>query len=249
MSAITAAMTTKGQAGFAWSPDGTKLTISSEADQAVRTFTCSTAFDPDTATLTATKTVTNPQGMQFVEDGAFFIVTAVNGDVHQKYPATDYVVNAAGALASDVDKSEAGLDGTGDGCQGFHTDGTWSYWIGEQTTTQDEYFVYETYTGGDLDLDAVGDSLDITLTGLTPSPNQILSHPSTDGLKWYFVSGGSAVLLQVTTLGDLSTFSNGSSTNLGALVGAWSPTMVWIDLGGDTGGEIQLAKFITGAES
>lgn len=244
----TAFSSAGGFAGLIWSPDGTLLTLCSTGDDTVKTFTCSTAFDPDTATETATRAVTNPRIMGADAAGTMLFINTLVGDLIENYPFTGHTIGA-GAVTSDITKAEAGFVGSADGAAAIGPDADYILWAGPNT---DEYLKYITTPGGDLDSFTVDTShLDNTVN---PTLVVLYSPITADGLLWIEgVAGTPAIrFLELTDPLDVTTLSVGANQSLAAL-SSQDPIQAWFDPSdtseiwtvGSAGADIQLSRFAT----
>lgn len=136
--------------GFAWSPNGTKLTIGNSSDDVVRTFQCTTPFDPNSANaVLETRSVTNPTNLFFTNGGTRMLYVRTVGDVIAAVPASNYTVTTL-AETSQIGKGEVGFNDSGDGAFVPSADASYVLWWGE-TNNVDE-LKYVTFSPpGDLD--------------------------------------------------------------------------------------------------
>lgn len=241
--------------GFGWSPDGTYLTIACAVDASIKTFTCSTAFDPDTASSSPTGTISisNDGWFRWISGGTRWFHINVVGDVIQEYNSsgTAYVV-ASGSLQHDLNKNEVSIGGTSD--QPFAPDpsGTFLYWLGQNSASPFQFRLVYVPLSPDLD---------------NPGTESILNNPSVTsvedftvtnnaGTHWLSVALSGARLWQVDSEGDVSSLSIGSEVDIETqFTYTWSPSTIWIDpndpssvwVAGRQGGsgEMQMAKFST----
>lgn len=243
--------------GFAWHPDGTRLSLAN-SDDFIVTFDCSTAFDPDTASYNRDRQVElNPTCLHYVGGGVAALFLNTTGDEIDRVPSSDYAIGSGGST-SNLTKSDVGFAGSGDGSFTVDDDLTYMYWHG-QTTTGDERLKYITFTSSSLDnfsVSGTSDSFDGG-PGLLSATNafQNLSTPNLDGDRFYMVRDGNAELIILDNgKGDLSAVTEGTITDLTTLLTyTWSPEGVWINPNDTThvwvygrgGAGLQLAKFAT----
>jgi len=252
ITAIDAAFSSAGGfSGIVWNPSGTLLTLASTGNDTVRTFTCSTPWDPDTATLTATRAVSNPRIMGDGQTGSQLFINTVVGDVIENYPFTGYTIGA-GAITSDITKANAGFSGSSDGSAVIGPDGDYMYWAGPANAGADEVLKYITTPGGDLDsFTVVATETDAAINnGLT-----VLYSPLTaDGKLWIEGVAGSPILrfFELTSALDITTLTVGANQSLAALT-SQNPVAIWFNPAdtrevwtqGSNGADIQLARFAT----
>ncbi len=235
---------TRGQ-GFVWSPDGTKLTMGSTSADQVKTFSCSTPFDPDTASEIASINLTNPyiQG----STGSRIFINVVVGDVVQNHPFTNYIIGSGGA-SSDFAKSDWPQGGSGDGPSTFPQDA--SYVMNAFT----DILWYGSTPGGNLDALAgqtshFNGAISVNLsTGFSPITD--------DGLRWYQGIGSQGIRFwDLTNPVDPSTLTYGAPQALPGGSGI-RPSACWFNpldtsrawVQGDLSGGMQLAVFDTKAQ-
>lgn len=97
-----------------WSPDGTIITLCSDVQARIRSFTCSIPFDPDTATELAVRSVSNIEFMFANRSGSIIWGMVLVNDEISAMPASNFVIGTGSEL-SDINKSEVGWTGGGDG--------------------------------------------------------------------------------------------------------------------------------------
>lgn len=249
--------------GFAWSPDGTKLTLAG-ADDFIVTFSCSTPFDPETASQLAQRDsqapYTNPTTLQYVSGGQALLFIHTVGDEISKIAATDYRVGTGSEL-SDLHKTDVSFTASGD--DGSYTaDDALSYmYYHGRVGASDHRLKYITFTSANLNnysevatsANFFGDS---TTQLSSPAPSQTFSRPNIAGDKFYMVSSGFAQLITLDNgLGDLSSVSWDTKRDLTTEFSrTWTPNGCWINEndtthiwvhGDNPSGYIQLAKFAT----
>ena len=249
---LATAMGTAWQDGFAWSYDGTKLTIANAVSDFVHTIICSTPFDPSTAstTVAAEFAITNPSSIQFNDDGSLIYLLRNPHDFIYNIAADDFVVDG-NTLISFINKAQAGFTGASEGGQSLSVDDVNILWEG--TTGLDEELK-------EITMDPVGDlgafTVDAT-EGINPPVVTVthsigMSVQSLDRGNFY-KTNASISLATMSTPGDLSTLSYGSFIDLNTIhslnflvVRVWinpnDTSEVWV--GGLTSG-MQLARFAT----
>jgi len=252
LSTIDAAFTLNSNDGFAWSPDGTKLTICNAADDIIRTFSCSTPFDPETASTLSSRSETNPQGIQFVLDGNAHLQRIVVGDEFTRSPSSSYQVGG-GAEHSDITKADVGFTGNQDGFIVPHPDLDYLLWFGE-TGTETE-IKYITLISGSLN------SYTVQATqGIDPPLSAVglmVSALNKNQESFYMVGNSPGVrLVTMPSAHDIANISFGTVEDLATQFSPasnWAVNNIWTDpedtryvwIGGDTYPGIQLAKFET----
>lgn len=114
-----------GQQGFVFSPDGTKFTLGQD-DGVVRTFTCSTPFDPSTGSVTSSYNVTNLTNPHVHQNGNILYGFISTSGVVGAYLMSDFAVTGSGAALSSMADSEVSLSSAYHGP--FATDGSHFCW-------------------------------------------------------------------------------------------------------------------------
>ncbi len=113
-----------------WSPDGLTLTLGSSTNDTLKSFNCSTPFDPETASEVSTRGILNPTSLRMNDAGTQLYVNEIVGDLWSNYPAIGHRFTG-GAKTSDVDKSEVGFAGSTDGNASFDPAGNYMLWDGD----------------------------------------------------------------------------------------------------------------------
>lgn len=250
-----------GMAGiltFAWSPDGTKLTIGN-ADNSfdeIGTFACSTPFDPDTAASSPTGTplsLLNPVWSFFVGDGTTLYTNGVVGDFIRRYDlGTAYEVTSGATLHSDITKTDVDLGGNLDAPFTPGRSGLPIYWQGAATSPIEGAM---SHLFGSLDLDAISHTL-YRDPSFSPNDANDWSMLSTNNLSWYAAVGVAGVyLITIKSEGALETPGMVATgpTDISASLNGWDPDMIWIDpldttyvwVAASAGTEFQMAKWAT----
>lgn len=106
-----------GRSGSIWSLDGTVLTLASFGNDTIRSFSCSTPFDPDTATLIATRSQTNPGHLFANADGSSIYTLATPDTIFEFATLSPFVIPTNAQLASATSaltKAEMGWSGSTD---------------------------------------------------------------------------------------------------------------------------------------
>ena len=106
-----------GRRGVIWSLDGTVITLASSSSDSILSFSCSTPWDPDTATNITGRAVTNPGHLFASKDGSKIWVHRV-GDQFVEIPAAAGLpwMVAGGAVPEDSNatKADFGFSGSSD---------------------------------------------------------------------------------------------------------------------------------------
>lgn len=237
----------RGSSNIIWSPDGTILTMASTAEDRIRSFSVSLPFDPDTATLIATRSVTNPIHMFANKDGSLIWLDKA-ADTYTEYPASNFVIGG-GAILSTMTKAEAGFTGSTD--LNYYARDDFAYVIcNGDTVSGFRVRRIDFSPSGDLDNPALGSlsTIDWTASGGIGS-----SKISKDETSIYRGRNALGVeTLKMTVPGDTSTMSQFAIDDMIAEVGGWFIDAVWINpedttevwCVGDNGG-VQLARMAT----
>lgn len=144
MAAIDAAFLASGgpvrDNTLAWSPDGTKLTLSSSSSDDTKVFLCGTAFEPNSASQIFSFAVTNPSWGHYNRAGNRFVDNVIVGDVYQMYTASGFVINNGTPIVdNEVSKADVGFNASSDAPAVFGPDFTYMLWLGRNNTTGDAF--------------------------------------------------------------------------------------------------------------
>ncbi len=254
MTNIAGAMLAPANHGFGWSYDGLKFSICNVLTNQMFTFSCSTAFDPDTADATpdATRSEVNPGAMQFNDDGSRVYVVTIAGNEIEAITCLDFVIGLA-ADESTLSKTDVGFAGD-DGGFVISVDDVNVYWEGE-ISNQTNLKKITLDPAGDLDSFTVNATEDVE-PPLTSTSYIIegLSVLSLDSGNFYRASVGSVRLVTMSTPGDISTISYGATVDISSNLSlGFTVTRVWINpnntaevwVGGSDSNGIQLAQIRT----
>lgn len=243
MAAIDAAFNARsdGRSGIVWSPDGTRLTLGSFGDDSVRTFSCSTPFDPDTASLLASRNVTNP-GHLFTNDLGTIMWYERSNDTTVAIPISNHTISA-NAESSSMTKAQAGFSGSSDVTIYPLNDFSAMYIDGPPTDVRRIDFS----PNGDLDSRILGASVNTTWTQNGSIKATKLSQ---DGTRIYRAAGSQGIEVlemstpfDVTTMTSLGTFAIPALTNIEAVfINPADTSEVWVS--GNIG-RLELARLAT----
>jgi hypothetical protein len=255
MAGIVSAMTTVRNNGFWWNPDGTRLHVCNTSDDGIRTFTCSTPFDPDTASNLTNKGETNPNHPKVNGAGSKVLWIRNVGDEISHWPANNYTISGGAGEDSDITKSDVGFTGNQDGTFTCDKDMTYLLWLGEVGTTSNIKYIT---VGAGTDLDNFTVQATQNIETPMPTVEKGLSMLSLDELSFYLCEGGAGVrLVTMDEPHDIATINFGTiedlDTQFTSPISGWNILHIWIDpantqyvwVGGDDSG-MQLAKFNTG---
>jgi sugar lactone lactonase YvrE len=192
-------------------PDGTSFYIIGQTNDAVYQYSCSTAWDVNTASydgksFSIATQETNSNGLSFKDDGTkFYIVGATNDTVYQYSCSTAWDVSTASydSISFSVatqETSPAGLF--------FKPDGTKFYIVG---TTNDTIYQYSCSTAWDVST-ASYDSKSFSVATQENDPRALFFKP--DGTKFYIVGATNDTVYQYScsTAWDVSTASYDSKS-------------------------------------
>ena len=217
-----------------FSSDGTKLYIIGSTGDAVYQYTCSTAWDINTAVFNynssgaygrarvAGQLETSPQALFFKPDGTtFYIVGAITDTVWQYSCATAWDVSTGSydSKSFNVGTQESAPTGLF-----FKSDGTKFYIVG---TANDTIYQYSCATAWDVSTGSY-DSKSFSFTTQETTPSALFFKP--DGLKFYILGTVNDTIYQYScaTAWDVSTGSYDSkSFNVSSQEGG--PTGITID--------------------
>jgi len=228
-----------------WSPDGTVLTLGSSSDDTVKSFSCSTPFDPETASQISTLGILNPSSLRMNDAGTQCYINIVVGDVWANFPASGHTFSGL-ASTSDIDKSELGFTGSSDGNALFAPDGSYILWDGGNGS--DETVDVQT-TGGDFDSPV---EIDRQLYPETVTLGIGKSRLYDGQKKWLQGNGAPGIAFcEMDAARDIATISIGVAQSVAGLTFV-RPREIWFNpadtrevwaLGDQTG--IKLARFAT----
>jgi len=260
LSSIDAYYTFPRGHGIYWNSAGTLLTICNASDDQLTTFTCSTPFDPETATALTADGDVNPGNAKFYLSGLAYAFLRA-GDNIDRYPSSSaYAVKGQpiGGRHSTISKADIGYTGSSDGFWTAPPNLSYILWHAPDGSSPFHNFLhYITTPGGDLSAFTLQASEDIEAQ--EPAIGGHLSDLSKDELSFYLCKGTNGIrLVTLTTATDVSTVSYGPDRDIGSqfnsAAGQWDIDSVWIDpnntryvwVMGDTGSQqIQMAKFDT----
>jgi len=238
----------RGQ-GFYWNVAGTLLTLCSATDDTIRTFACSTPYDPDTATQVNGRAVVNPQGLHWNAAGTLLFCHVIVGDRIDAIPGSGFVVGN-GAVVSDITKADVGHGGPGDGSKVMTLSADFMLWEGDG-----DIIKRISTPGGNLDAFAV--QATEPMTGGTG--NLVIgTSPLTLDNKSY-CRGVGAPGVEFVTMDDaldVATINYSVAQSLSGLT-SMRPVYLWFDPNdtseiwtqGDLSGGMQLARFATNVPS
>lgn len=238
----------RGSTGVIWSLDGSIITLGSTSNDTVRSFSCSTPWDPDTATLIATRGVTNPTHM-FANKAGTIIWYIRATDTYVEIPVSNFTITGS-AEGSTMNKADAGFSGSSD-VSIYPVDDFSSMIIDGPPT---DFKRIDFSPAGDLDSRALGTEYDIGGQSVPWTQNGGIggSKISKDGTRIYRGAGSQGVeILEMTTpfdestLKSLGTFDNEVEVTFrpdSVWVNPEDTTEVWIQ-GDNTG--MQLARMAT----
>jgi len=188
--------------GLTFSPDGTKMFVSSLTGDDVNEYTLSTAFDVSTASFVDSFSVagqeTSPQGLAFSSDGTkMFVVGITEKNVNE------YTLNNAFTLfPTFVDSFSVSAQDTTPRGLAFSSDGTKMFVVGFQGEDVNEYTLG---TAFDVSTASFVDSFSVTAQEVFPNGLAF----SSDGTKMFVVgfAGGDVNEYTLGTAFDVSTAS------------------------------------------
>jgi len=232
-----------------WNPDGTRLTLASSSDDTIRSFICSTPWDPDTASLTASRSRTNPSHLFMNASGSQLLSLVVVGDLIENFPCNNFIITAS-AITSDITKQELGYIGSGDGSYYPTRNFERFLWDGRLQFGEERCRDVNLTPSGNLDSFVLG-----TATDPTYNVNAAIggSKISNDGLNYYRGRGSSGVeKVTMTSPYDPATISFVEYDIVPSIVSFFiesifvnpdDTTEVWAT--GDNSGGLQLARIAT----
>lgn len=236
-----------GRPGVIWSPDGTVITLASNSDVMI-SFSCSTPWDPDTATWIQQRGVTNPGHMFANKDGTQIWVDRV-GDNFVNIPASNFVVALiAVPETSGMTKAERGFTGSADTSY-YPVDDFSACYMDGDTVSGNRVHRIDFSPDGNLDAPSIGpdDPINWTQNGSIGG-----SKVTKTGRDIYRGAGAQGVErlqfgtpFDATTLVSLGTFDNETEVGFRPETVWFNPedtTEVWIT--GDVGG-LELARMLT----
>lgn len=122
----------------AWSPDGTKLTLSSSSSDDTKCFECSTPFDPGTASQIFSYAVTNPSWGHYNKNGTRWVENTVVGDQYVMYTANGWVItNGTPLVGNIITKNNMSFNASSDSPAVFGNDFEYMLWYGRNNTFGD----------------------------------------------------------------------------------------------------------------
>ncbi len=220
-----------------FSSDGTKLYIIGSTGDAVYQYTCSTAWDINTAVFNynssgaygrarvAGQLETAPQALFFKPDGTtFYIVGAITDKVWQYSCATAWDVSTASYDSKSFNVGTQESQPTG---LFFKSDGTTFYIVG---TANDTIYQYSCATAWDVSTASYA-SKSFSVTTQEANPNGLFF--KSDGTKFYIIGSGFNTVYQYScaTAWDVSTGSYDSKSFSVALQGTNSNGVAIDNLG------------------
>jgi hypothetical protein len=203
LTSILATMSIRRCDGFAWAPDGSAITISDANDDVIRSYNCSTAWNPNTASLFSSRAVTNGSGVHFNESGSLLISQTVVGDQIVSYPCTNHRILGSGSTKT-LTKASVGFSGSADGSWASSFDLDTIFWSGPDGG---DAFKRISVPGGDLD----NFSVDQTYVNgdINPNAGSSESQVTIDGKLFIRAQGSQGLRFRrMTTANDLSTVLN-----------------------------------------
>lgn len=241
----------RGSTNMVLSPDGIHLTLGSTNDDTIRTFSLSTPFDPDTATLISTRNALNPGHMFANKVGSILWVERAT-DTYEVFPMSNFILGQ-GSTEGTMNKAEAGFAGSGD--LTYYARDDFAYLIADGPITDPSPGVrvrrIDFVPPGDLDNPFLGplSGIDWSQNGGVPG-----SKISKDETTIYRALGSSGIeILKMSTPGDPSTMSFFSIDDIqveitflpdSVFMNPENTTEVWI-VGDNGSSQIQLARMLT----
>jgi len=241
--------------GFAWSYDGSRLTICNPGSSGhIYTFTCSTPFDPDTAGITPTADraaglALVPSSLQFNDSGSRAYAMRFGHDFIHAFACSGFVVGLA-TETSTLSKGDVGFTGAQEGGFIIHVDDSTVLWNGQDTLAVIKK----------ISLAPAGDLSAFTVDGteIIDPPISVNTHNigqsvlSLDGASFYQCNTLIS-LVTMATPGDINTLSFGPFIDIDDVLGlGFLITRVWVNpndtseiwVGSSTSG-VQLARLAT----
>jgi len=208
--------------GVIWSLDGTVITLASTGEDRIRSFSCSTPWDPDTATLIATRTVTNAIHLFASADGTLIIYER-STDTMVGVAVTNFTINGSAETGA-MNKAASGHSGSVD--RSFYPIDDLSYMYVDGPGLTRIRQVDFTGGAGDFDNPILGQESTINWT---QNGSVGGSKISKDGTRIYRGAGTAGVeILEMSTPFDLSTITSIGTFDNDAEVG-FSVDTVWVN--------------------
>ena len=192
-------------------PDGTSFYIIGQTNDSVYQYSCSTAWDVNTASydgksFSIATQETNSNGLAFKDDGTkFYIIGGTNDTVYQYSCSTAWDVSTASydSVSFSITAQETSPTGLF-----FKDDGTKFYIVG---TNADTVFQYSCSTAWDIST-ASYDSKSFSVATQDTAPNGLSF--KNDGTKFYIIGGSNDAVYQYScsTAWDVSTASYDSKS-------------------------------------
>jgi len=235
---------------LAWSLDGTRITLSSGANtqDIIRTFQCSTPFDPSTAfSQVSVQQKLNPGNGVFNGAGTAFYCIHTVGDEIAQFGATQFALNNQAGELSDITKGNVGFTSSTDGGFTINAAGSILFWMGRNGGNRWATF---NIPAGNLDaFTTLADvtapvSIDTSGQKMNAAGNLIVQTRGSNGIRFL-------------TFDDLQTLGSpvaGADQSLAALTAIdIRPEKVWFNpndtreiwLSDEEGGGVQLGCYFT----
>ena len=201
--------------GLAWSDDGKLITITNMGDDNIKTFECSVAFDPSTASSSpnATMSVTNAVGLGFSQDGDYMWSQRATDTVSVWQCTTPWTTPTTNTPSSAEAKGgdAFSFNASADGPVFIALDGLSMWWFAGDT--DDQYIRYRTMSVA-WDLDT------LSTTGFEQSDSLFIGNggnvsqgmwASNDGKTLVFLgaNGGNSAIYTMETGGDIANATRG----------------------------------------
>lgn len=232
-----------------FSPDGTKLTLSSTSSDNTLVFLLGTAFDPNTASLLYDLPFSNPGQGQYNSGGTRYVQIGTT-DTFRMYSASEFVINSPTVL-SDVSKTEVGFTSSTDGPAMWGPNLDYNLWLGGQPS---DAIKNVSFPAGDLDAFVVESTI---FNGLVDPNGQPLSNCDKTETMCYQGAGAQGVyIVSFDAPRDTASFLRSAVYDLRNNVPAsfdFRPGSFWFDPNdttyvwgiADPTGNLQIVKYAT----
>ena len=194
-----------------WKPDGLKLFVLSYTTDTLYTFTLTSAYDLNTATIDSasynffTTEASNPLTLHFNNDGSKLYVPA--------YTAAKQVYQYS--LSTPYDLGSESYDGAvtissvvyGIGAIAFKSDGTRAYFF-DNYTLSNKIWQYDLSTAWDV-TSTLSNEVTLDISSIGGSGSDLLFDP--DGSSFFVTSGSNIIQYDLSTAWDVSTATQGVS--------------------------------------
>jgi len=234
---------------LAWSPDGSRLTLSSSTSDDTKCFLCSTAFDPSTASQIFSYAVTNPAWGHYNRGGTRFVENTIVGDQYVMYTANNFVVTSGVPIVDNIiTKNDVAFNSSSDAPAVFAPNFDYMLWYGRNNTFGDALRNIST-PGADLGSFIIADdgyqALDINgnpFSGLDKSETIWMRGEGAPGVSFNQLDG----------IRDVNNYTEGAPQSVGGL-STIRPNSVWFNpldssevwIADDTSSNFRMSRFAT----